>query len=137
MKTSVWTIEKEFAFEAAHRLPKHDGKCQRLHGHSFRGVVGIVATSLVKLGPKTGMVVDYGDIKSVLTPLIEKRLDHFYLNESIPELENPTSEELARWIYKQLLPFLNVAYVRVFETCTSSATYEERGHSVLDAFGGE
>ena len=81
------------------------------------------ADSLIIGGPKNGMVIDYGDLSKVVKPFVEARLDHWYLNESTGLL-NPTSEELARWIFEQLQPSLpDLAAVRVEETCTSSCTF--------------
>ncbi len=111
---------KEFTFEAAHRLPnvppKH--KCSRLHGHSF--VVRISVQG--EVGEESGWVMDFGDIKAAFQPILE-RLDHYYLND-IPGLENPTSENLARWIWIELTPALPQLYeVEIRETCTSGCIY--------------
>src|SRR3954451_588686 len=83
-------IFKEFTFEAAHRLPfVPDGhKCARLHGHSYRVEIHVGGP----VDPRTGWIMDFGDIKAAFKPLLE-RLDHYYLNE-IDGLENPTSENL-------------------------------------------
>lgn len=125
-------LSKEFRFEAAHRLPHHDGKCARLHGHSWRGVVYISSTTIVNSGAKQGMVIDYSDIKCYLQPLIDNYLDHYYLNETTG-LESPTSEELAKWIFDQLersgLPGLIA--VRIDETCTSTCIYVKSDRSAL------
>lgn len=122
--TNEWVLGKEFRFEAAHELPHHDGKCARLHGHSWRGVVYLRGTALQASGPKAGMVIDYADINYFLKPLLDNYLDHYFLNETTG-LENPTSEELARWIFEQLeqrgLPGLLA--VRIDETCTSTCVY--------------
>jgi 6-pyruvoyltetrahydropterin/6-carboxytetrahydropterin synthase len=118
-----WIVGKEFRFEAAHELPHHDGKCARLHGHSWRGVVYISGTILHD-GAKSGMVMDYGDIKQFLQPLLDEYLDHHFLNKTTG-LESPTSEEIARWIFEQLerrgLPGL--VAVKIDETCTSTCLY--------------
>jgi len=120
----MWIISKKFRFEAAHKLPHHDGKCQRLHGHSFVGKVFIKSDSLKSEGSQTGMVLDYGIIKEYLEPMLDKHLDHHYLNESTG-LENPTSEELARWIFNYLKKdgLEGLYSVEIYETCTSSCTY--------------
>jgi len=113
-------IFKQFTIEAAHRLPRvPDGhKCGRLHGHSFRIEVHVVGT----LDPDTGWVMDYADIKAAFAPLHEQ-LDHHYLNE-VDGLENPTSEQLARWIWCRLKPVLpGLAEIVVRETCTAGARY--------------
>ena len=113
-------IFKEFTFEAAHRLPNvpEGHKCGRLHGHSFRVRVCVQG----QLDHKLCWVIDFADIKNAWKPL-DQRLDHYYLNE-IEGLENPTSEILARWIWKRLKPSLpELCRLVVHETCTSGATY--------------
>jgi 6-pyruvoyltetrahydropterin/6-carboxytetrahydropterin synthase len=119
-----WTLFKEFRFEAAHRLPHHDGKCRRLHGHSWVGRVYVKGQKLIDSGAKQGMIVDYADLKKYIQPLLEYFLDHHYLNETTG-LESPTSEALAKWIFEKLeasdLPGLYA--VEIQETCTSGARY--------------
>ena len=96
-------LRKTFQFEAAHYLPNlpKEHKCNRLHGHSFK--VEIVVEG--ECDPKLGWVIDYSDITKAFKPLWEQ-LDHHYLNE-IEGLENPTSENLALWIWKHLKPNLS------------------------------
>jgi len=113
-------IFKEFSFEAAHRLPNVPAghKCARLHGHSFQ--VAIFVSGPV--GKSSGWVMDFADIKTAFGP-VHEALDHRYLND-VPGLENPTSENIARWIWMRLqrqLPQLSQVTVR--ETCTSGCIY--------------
>ena len=125
-QATAWTTRtttslfKEFTFEAAHRLPYAPigHKCHRLHGHSFR--VEIYVTG--EIDPHTGWILDFAEIKARFEPLYVQ-LDHTYLNE-VPGLENPTSENLAAWIWDRLkstLPGLSQVIVR--ETCTSGCIY--------------
>lgn len=117
-------IFKEFTFEAAHRLPAvpRDHKCARLHGHSFRVAVHVEGS----VGPQSGWVMDFADISIAFEPL-RKQVDHHYLNE-IEGLENPTSENIAKWIWDRLEPrTTGLVQVVVRETCTSGCVY--RGHS--------
>ncbi len=116
------TIElvKDFRFEAAHWLPHvPDGhKCRRMHGHSFRGEVAVRGA----IDARTGWVIDFADLKLAVDPIV-KRLDHYLLNE-IAGLENPTSELLAIWIWKQLAPSLPMLHrITIEETCTSRCHY--------------
>jgi 6-pyruvoyltetrahydropterin/6-carboxytetrahydropterin synthase len=68
--------------------------------------------------------MDYADISALVSPLVERYLDHHYLNDTLG-IENPTSEEIARWIYYQLAPKLSgLVAVQVDETCTSCCTFE-------------
>lgn len=113
-------LEKTFTFEAAHWLPHFpDGhKCRRLHGHSFR--IDVVVAG--EVDPRTGVLLDYGDIKAAYEPL-RRQLDHYCLNE-IDGLANPTSELLAAWIWERLAPGLpQLAEIIVHETCTSRCSY--------------
>ncbi len=113
-------IYKTFTIEAAHRLPNlpDDHKCSRLHGHSFNIEVHISGD----VDETTGWVMDFADISKAFKPLFE-RLDHHYLNE-IEGLENPTSENLAKWVWQKLisdLPILTSVIVK--ETCTAGCIY--------------
>lgn len=111
---------KKFSFEAAHRLPKvpEGHKCGRLHGHSFQVTLHLSGLP----DPAIGWVIDFADIKAAFLPLLE-RLDHSYLNE-IEGLENPTSENLATWIWDRLKPRLSLlSAVTVSETCNSGCVY--------------
>jgi 6-pyruvoyltetrahydropterin/6-carboxytetrahydropterin synthase len=113
-------IFKEFHIEAAHRLPQVPAghKCARLHGHSFRIAVHVAGP----VGAATGWVMDFADIKAAVAPLHEA-LDHRYLNE-IEGLENPTSENLAVWIWQRLKPRLPaLAKIVIHETCTTGCEY--------------
>lgn len=119
----MWTISKKFRFEASHQLPHHDGKCRRLHGHSWVGYVYLSGRHLQTEGPKQGMVMDFSEVKQHLKPLVESYLDHYHLNDTL-NLLNPTSESVARWIYDKLKPSLPaLVAVRIDETCTSSCIY--------------
>ncbi|MCL6416580.1 6-carboxytetrahydropterin synthase QueD [Aestuariirhabdus sp. Z084] len=116
-------IYKDFTFEAAHQLPNvpEGHKCGRLHGHSFQ--VRIVVCG--EVDPHTGWIVDFADLKTAFKPIYD-RLDHYYLND-IEGLENPTSENLARWIWQQLKPNLALlSRIEVKETCTCGCVYN--GH---------
>jgi 6-pyruvoyltetrahydropterin/6-carboxytetrahydropterin synthase len=113
-------IAKDFRFEAAHRLPHvpEGHKCARLHGHSF--VVTLTVTGDVD--PVRGWVVDFDEVEERVRPVI-RRLDHYYLNE-VEGLDNPTSENLARWIWNQVRPLLPLlTAVTVHETCDARATW--------------
>jgi 6-pyruvoyltetrahydropterin/6-carboxytetrahydropterin synthase len=74
------------------------------------------------LDPTLGWVLDYSEIKAAFKPL-EEQIDHHYLNE-VEGLENPTSENLARWIWQRLVPALpSLSKIVVHETCTSGCIY--------------
>lgn len=116
-------IFREFVIEAAHRLPNVPAghKCARVHGHSFR--IRIVVSGPV--GDESGWVMDFADLKEAFKP-VHEALDHRYLNE-IEGLANPTSENLAKWIWERLRPGLPMlSRITVRETSTTGATYDGR-----------
>jgi 6-pyruvoyltetrahydropterin/6-carboxytetrahydropterin synthase len=122
-------IFKEFTIEAAHRLPNVPvgHKCGRLHGHSFRVEIYLKGS----VGDNSGWVLDFADIKKAFQPFYDQ-LDHNFLNE-VQGLSNPTSENIARWIWRHLyptLPMLNKVVVR--ETCTSGCIYQGEDELVGD-----
>jgi 6-pyruvoyltetrahydropterin/6-carboxytetrahydropterin synthase len=113
-------IWKQFTFEAAHLLPNvpEDHKCRRLHGHSYSVRVYVEG----ELDPQLGWVIDFSDIKKAYLP-IRQELDHYYLND-IEGLENPTAENIARWIWERLQPRLPIlSKIEIGETCTSGCVY--------------
>ncbi|TCC36611.1 6-carboxytetrahydropterin synthase QueD [Kribbella sp. YM55] len=115
-------IYREFTFEAAHRLPTVPAghKCGRLHGHSYRVEVHVSG----EVDASTGWLIDFGDIKKAFRPL-EDQLDHHYLND-VEGLDNPTSENLAQWIWARLVGVLPLSEIHVRETCTSGCVYRGR-----------
>ena len=93
-------------------------KCARLHGHSFRIEIHVSGTP----DEKTGWVMDFSDIKTAFAPIYSE-IDHHCLND-VAGLENPTSEQLAHWIWRRLKPTLPLlSKVIVHETCSSGCVY--------------
>lgn len=113
-------IFKEFTFESAHQLPcvPAGHKCSRLHGHSFKVELHVTGP----VDPDHGWIMDFACIKAAFAP-VHERLDHHFLNE-IEGLENPTSENLARWIWQNLEAQLPLSKVVVRETCISGCVYQ-------------
>ena len=111
---------KVFQIEAAHFLPNvpADHKCRRMHGHSFRIEVHVEG----EVDPELGWVMDFADLKRAFRPIFDQ-LDHHCLND-IEGLENPTSENLAHWIWQRLAPDLpGLEAIVVQETCNSGCRY--------------
>jgi 6-pyruvoyltetrahydropterin/6-carboxytetrahydropterin synthase len=116
----MFELLRRYRFEAAHRLPRvaADHRCARLHGHTYD--VEVLVCGL--LDDEAGWVMDYAEIDAAVEPLLDA-LDHRYLND-VDGLENPTSEHVARWLWKRLvgeLPALSA--VRVAENADSICTY--------------
>jgi 6-pyruvoyltetrahydropterin/6-carboxytetrahydropterin synthase len=112
-------IFKVFKFDAAHRLPKvgEGHKCSEIHGHSFRIEIHIRGV----VNPHSGWVMDFADIDGAFQPLHDQ-LDHKYLND-IEGLDNPTSENIARWIWRRLHLKLPLSKIVVQESPESGCIY--------------
>lgn len=116
----VFELERSYRFEAAHYLPHvaESHACKRLHGHSYRLDVIVIGSA----DKRTGWVIDFADIDAVVEP-VRARLDHQLLND-FEGLSNPTSEELASWLWERLAISLpHLAAIRVAETPDSSCIY--------------
>ena len=116
-------IYVSMSFDAAHRLPEVPAghRCGNLHGHTFLVEIHIQGP----VSGRTGWVIDFGDIKAAAKPYIDQ-LDHTYLNE-VEGLENPTSENIAIWIWDKLSPHIEgLAKIVVKESPTSGAAYRGR-----------
>ena len=118
----MYNLKVESNFSSAHNLRQYKGKCESLHGHNWK----IEATAESVTLDKTGMVMDFKLIKSELSNILEK-LDHKYLNKIKPfDKINPTSENIARFIYEALKKKIaGLKSITVWENPTSSATYYE------------
>lgn len=127
----MFILRKQFRFEASHQLSQHDGKCRRLHGHSWVMYVEVRSETLIEEGPKDGMVIDYADLKRVVKPLVDDYLDHYHLNDTL-EMDQPTSERIAKWVWDRLAKVMcsssaeavGFLAVEIEETCTSWCRYE-------------
>lgn len=107
-------------FSGAHNLRGYEGKCENLHGHNWKVEVEVTKTELDKIG----MVEDFKNMKKILGELIDK-LDHKYLNDlSYFKKHNPTSENIAKYIYDALSKNMSgLGKVTVWESDSSSASY--------------
>jgi 6-pyruvoyltetrahydropterin/6-carboxytetrahydropterin synthase len=112
-------ISKIFTFDSAHKLPNYPGKCSQLHGHTWKLTVSCSG----EVDKKTGMIVDFLEIKKAVNAQVIEKLDHKYLNEII---ENPTCENLLEWIKEQLKneKKLKIKKLALYETETSFCELE-------------
>lgn len=115
-------LDVEFYFAAAHRLPRYQGPCFRMHGHNYKFFIGLEG----EVDPATGMIADFGEIKRVVGEKVLAPADHQVLNDF---LENPTAENIARWIWETLVGDVpGLVEVRLFEIPDCCVTY--RGPAV-------
>jgi 6-pyruvoyltetrahydropterin/6-carboxytetrahydropterin synthase len=117
------TIEETFA--AGHALRNYRGKCENVHGHNYRCQVTVEGEQL----DEVGLLVDFVELKRVVHSVLD-RLDHVWLNDFPPfNTINPSAENIAKYIYDEVLAGLGkrdgvrLAYVKLWETDTSSAIY--------------
>lgn len=112
-------ITKEFVFACAHKLDNYEGPCKMLHGHTYK-----LQVTLQGEPKNNGMLMDFVELKNIVTVHVISKLDHRYLNE-IAGLAQPTAENLVIWIWNILRPvFGNMLYkLKLWETPTSFVTY--------------
>jgi 6-pyruvoyltetrahydropterin/6-carboxytetrahydropterin synthase len=110
-------ITKEFTFDAAHFLTRYKGKCENLHGHTYKLHVTVEGEI-----NENGLVIDFVDLKKAVNEKIINKLDHSNLNDFF---ENPTAELVVKWIWGQLNDFKNVKLyeIKLWESPTSFVTY--------------
>lgn len=134
------TISKSFTFEASHVLPRHPGKCARLHGHSWKLTVSVQGP----VNQETGFVADYGALSKLVQKTVIGLLDHQHLGQGTGLTFNgewrspfgpdfyPSSENLVVAIAKLLTPLVpeltlgmttRLSEVRLAETCTCEAIW--------------
>ena len=141
--TKQYILSKTLYVEMAHRLGKgYKGKCNNIHGHSWKITINIVGTKLDEFG----MLIDYGFIKERLAKKVDGWFDHKLVlqkdDELIPLLkdktnlftmhENPTSEAIAEFLFNILTESIKgqdnykIHSIDVGETCTSSCTFTHK-----------
>jgi 6-pyruvoyltetrahydropterin/6-carboxytetrahydropterin synthase len=148
-------IIKKYSWDMAHRLPNHSGKCRNLHGHTYTIEVCLEGGIIEKDGISSqGMLLDFSDLKKIVGDAVVDKLDHscvvwnkdkalmdFY--KANPDLKHvivdftTTAENLTKWAYftiKPLIPDkystgLSLAWVRLHETQSSAAFYDDRGEA--------
>lgn len=140
-----YMISAETKFDAAHRLSNYIGKCRKIHGHTYRVIITIQSGKL----NTWGAVIDFKDLKELLKKHIDDKYDHRLIlksediqNKVISKIleedwivwmeSNPTAENMARDIYKDLAPAIRNKFesvelvsVIVYETATNKAVYQE------------
>jgi len=138
-------VTKVVEWDMGHRVPNHKNKCRHPHGHRYRLELTIAGPMVLTSGESDeGMVMDFGDIKKMMTEHVHDKLDHGFMYHtgdkrmreffeentdflSIPVEFIPTAENLAAWIYFALLPHikdpLRMSRVRLYETPNSYADY--------------
>ncbi len=89
MKTSTIRITKQFNFETGHALYGYDGKCKNVHGHSYKLSVTVIGTPIEDIrNVKCGMVIDFGDLKKIVSSEIVNKFDHATVfNKNTPHIE--------------------------------------------------
>jgi len=111
-------ITKEFTFDAAHYLTQYHGKCEKMHGHTYK--MHVTVDGKVK---DDGMVYDFVQLKKLVKDKVIKKLDHVLLNDII---KNPSAENIAIWVWEKLkkeIKGAKLSEIKVWETTTSFVTY--------------
>ncbi|WP_333652503.1 6-carboxytetrahydropterin synthase QueD [Dissulfurispira sp.] len=123
----MYKLMIETSFASAHQLRGYKGKCENLHGHNWKVQAYVTADKLNEID----IAIDFHDLKKTTNEIVAQ-LDHKFLNDIFPFTEkNPSSENIARWIFDSLKKGLasyeniKVSAVTVWESETASATYYE------------
>jgi 6-pyruvoyltetrahydropterin/6-carboxytetrahydropterin synthase len=122
----MFELMVETHFSAAHQLRGYKGECEKLHGHNWKVQVYVISERLNEID----IAIDFHVLKEIIDEFIAL-LDHSFLNDIFPFTEkNPSSENIAKWIYDSTKKKLNndtihLSAVTVWESDTTSATYFE------------
>jgi len=139
-------ITKQFSFETGHALYGYDGKCKNVHGHSYKLSVTVIGAPISdNTNVKYGMVIDFGDLKKIVTEEIVDVFDHATVfNKNTPHVElarelqardhnvllvdyQPTSEmmviDFSEKIKKRLPKHINLHALKLQETDSSFAEW--------------
>lgn len=122
----MYELTVETSFSAAHQIRGYKGKCENVHGHNWKVHVHVSSQSLDEID----LVMDFGELKRMAKEIVAQ-LDHCFLNDVFPFTEiNPSSENIAKWIFDSLKKkikdeSIRVAAVTVWESESSSCTYYE------------
>jgi 6-pyruvoyltetrahydropterin/6-carboxytetrahydropterin synthase len=126
----IMEVTRIFTFDAAHRLEDYVGKCNNLHGHTYK-----LELTVRGAPDRRGIVVDFGDLKAIFKQYYEPLLDHTYLNETLPYV-NTTAENMVVWFFdfweahvRPHHPELQPTRIRLWETPNAyvTLTYEDWG----------
>lgn len=108
-------VTKIFSFDGAHKLLNYNGKCEKLHGHTWTVHVTVEA----EVG-EAGIAFDFGRLKEIVGEKVLSILDHSYINDLLSE---PSAENIAIWIWERLEDTIPLHEVQVYESPTSYVTY--------------
>ena len=120
----IYTLTTFVEFSSAHVLNGHEGACKRMHGHNWKVEVEVCGNKLDNIG----MVIDFKEIRNMTKGVVDQ-LDHRFLNDLDPFKKiNPTAENIAQYIYKELSEVMNdkqieVKSIKLWETEKSAVTF--------------
>ena len=110
-------LSKIFHLDCAHFLPHYKGKCEMMHGHTYKVIVTVEGP----VDEKTGLVMDFAEMKEIFMKEVDEKLDHKLLNDV---MENPSAENLAVWIWKALENKMPLSKITIYENESSFVEYE-------------
>ncbi len=117
----MFTITKEFTFDAAHYLTEYHGKCEALHGHTYKLHITVEGER-----NEEGMVLDFVILKDIIKENILNKLDHSSLNDFFRQ---PSTENIIYWIWNELEnklkgPNYCLCEIKLWESPTSFVVYK-------------
>ena len=117
-------VYRTFRIHASRFLPNLDDEhiCKKMHGHTFNITISISG----EINEKTGFVIDFYDVDKIFNSYIHNKIDHKVLND-VSGLENPTSENLCKWIWDNLSNKLDGLHkVKVSEDFGTGIIFQEK-----------
>jgi 6-pyruvoyltetrahydropterin/6-carboxytetrahydropterin synthase len=125
----LYHIFIETRFSSAHSIQRYDGPCGKLHGHTWKVRVEVTSQKTNELG----LSIDFKDLKRISDSVVG-RLDHQHINEIDPfQKENPTAENIARYLYREIMKKLSedvrLYAVTVWESESAGVTYSEDSYA--------
>lgn len=124
----MFALKVKTRFSGAHQLAMVGQKCENLHGHNWHVEVCVTGENL----NSAGVLADFGDIKKAVRKVVDRELDHKYLNDlEMFKGKQPTSERIAAYIAQRVQALLDesldenvkVSSVMAWESDDACATY--------------
>jgi len=109
-------ICREFTFDAAHHLTEYKGKCENVHGHTYR--LRVCIEEEIK---ENGLAFDFVDLKDIVNERVINVLDHSDLND---RFDQPSCENVVQWIWKTLSQDLHMAELWLWESPDTFVIYK-------------
>lgn len=122
----MFTQRIPFHFDASHFLPKSEGSNSKLHFHGYSVTIVLQTNELETDGPDAGMASNAGHVTAIIRELKRTYLETKCLNQTLDDLDHPTNEALAQWLFRYIKPRLtDLTAIEIKSTCTPEVIYSD------------